>query len=975
MGGLGNFVGIVRLAVRRLRASLTLTLMSLLGLTVAVALIMSIPLFSDAINYNMLRQELRNMSETGNRPPFAFMFRYVGAWYGGIAPEKYQPSDDYLTKVAPATIGLPLQQTVRYVKTDNFRVFPASEAQYADIRQPLAYAYVGYVTAFADHITIIEGNWPALAQRATDTLEVLISQNLATAAGMQVGEEYILLDKGGENSFSGTPEPSQIPVRIAGVWVANDPTEEFWFYTPKSFDDVFFVSEESFTNRVIPAGRYPIYLALWYLVFDGSDVYTENVPGLIGRIVTTQSRAATVLENTSLDVSPMDAMIRYQRKAQLLTVLLLVFSVPVVFLVLYFVGLVSGMVVQRQKAEIAVLKSRGATSLQILLLYLLEGVMVGAVALVLGALLGQVIAMVMGNTKSFLLWVWRTPLPVKMTRTALRFGLGAVALATLASLLPALSAAGYTIVTYKQEMARSLRRPAWQRYFLDVMLMAPPLYGYYVLSQSGSISFLRLGTEGSPFSEPLLFLVPALFMFSTSLFFIRFFPYVMSFLAWFVQRAGNVPMVLAIRHLSRSASFYTGPLLLLILTLSLATFTASMAWTLDQHNTDSVYYRVGSDMRLVELGESTEDSVGGAITGGGGGSQKQEQRASEESDPLAATAVKWLFLPVTEHLRAPGVQAATRVGRFASTASLGGASAQITVYGVDRVDFPRVSYWRSDFAPRPLGSLMNSLALDTGALIVERKFLSDYAIGIGDKVRLSLSSSGLSGSADFTVVAVADHFPTAYPEDGYFAIANLEYLHERIGGQVPYDVWLRTDPAFTAKEIVSNVQSVGLMVLSSDDSRQLVKDYESQPERTGTFGILSVGFVTSALLTVLGFLLYSLVSFQRRFIELGILRAIGLSIGQMSAFLAMEQAFLIGTGMVVGTGLGVWASTLFIQFLQVGAGKYALTPPFEVQLAWSAIVNIYVVFVLMFVLAVGAMMVLLVRMRIFQAVKLGETAG
>ena len=101
----------------------------------------------------------------------------------------------------------------------------------------------------------------------------------------------------------------------------------------------------------------------------------------------------------------MDAMMRYQRKAQLLTILLLVFSVPVVFLVLYFIGLVSGMVVQRQKAEFAVLKSRGATSLQVLLLYLVEGLMIGAVALVLGALIGQLVAMVMGNTKSFLLWV------------------------------------------------------------------------------------------------------------------------------------------------------------------------------------------------------------------------------------------------------------------------------------------------------------------------------------------------------------------------------------------------------------------------------------------------------------------------------------------------------------------------------------------------------------------------------------------
>ena len=63
--------------------------------------------------------------------------------------------------------------------------------------------------------------------------------------------------------------------------------------------------------------------------------------------------------------------------------------------------------------------------------------------------------------------------------------------------------------------------------------------------------------------------------------------------------------------------------------------------------------------------------------------------------------------------------------------------------------------------------------------------------------------------------------------------------------------------------------------------------------------MLSVGFLAAALLTVLGFFLYALFSFRRRFIEMGVLRAVGLSAGQMTVFLASELAFLI----VVGAGL------------------------------------------------------------------------
>ena len=152
-----------------------------------------------------------------------------------------------------------------------------------------------------------------------------------------------------------------------------------------------------------------------------------------------------------------------------------------------------------------------------------------------------------------------------------------------------------------------------------------------------------------------------------------------------------------------------------------------------------------------------------------------------------------------------------------------------------------------------------------------------------------------------------------------------------------------------------------------------IVDEQRRPERQGLFGLLSVGFVAAALLTVLGFLLYALFSFRRRIIELGILRAVGLSAGQMTLFLAWELVFLIVTGLVAGTVLGAWISDLFIPYLQVGAGPAARVPPFLVEIAWPAIFRIYALFGLLFVVALVVLVVLLRRMKIFQAIKLGET--
>lgn len=136
--------------------------------------------------------------------------------------------------------------------------------------------------------------------------------------------------------------------------------------------------------------------------------------------------------------------------------------------------------------------------------------------------------------------------------------------------------------------------------------------------------------------------------------------------------------------------------------------------------------------------------------------------------------------------------------------------------------------------------------------------------------------------------------------------------------------------------------------------------------------MLSVGFLAAAFLTMLGYLIYSYMSFQQRFIQLGVLRAIGLLVKQMAAFLSVEQLAVILSGLVGGTLLGVLTTRLFIPFLQVRTGEHPLTPPFVVQIAWGDVMIVYVVFGAVLVGAVVILRALLRRMNVFRAVKLGE---
>jgi len=960
---LASLWSLVSLAAKRLWSRRWLMLCLLLGLVVAVGLLSSIPLYADAAQNRLLQGKLSAATDSETdagtfQEPFSFLWRYIGAWNGNVKWDTYLPVQQYLTEQAPGVIGLPVKTQVRHVATDKLRLFPSQGAAFVP-DEPLLWVSIGFITGLEDRIQLVEGSFPAAgdADRPGEAVEVLVSRKTAETLGLQVGESYTL--------FASGKSGAQIPVRIAGVWQAIDSADPAWFYRPDAFDEMLLTSEDAFVEQVVPSLSTPVATAVWFQIFDGSRVRPATVNRIVSNVAVAEARVTALLNNTTLDASPMSALQSYGQAASLLTLVLTVFSLPIIGLIAYFISLIAGMVVQRGQSEIAILRSRGITRRQIVNLYLLEGLLLGGVGLAGGLLLGRLIAQLMSRTRTFLdLGILMTnnsqPVAIVLTPTALAYALVGVALTLVAFLLPASLASRHSIVTLRWEQARSSQAPVWQRYYLDVLLLVPPLYGWYQMARQGTAA---LGAGSSdPFSNPLLFLVPVLFCFSLALLLMRVFPLLIRLLAWGAARLPGTTLLLTLRQLARSTTQYLGPLLLLSLTVSLATFTASMALTLDEHLTDQVYYQVGADLALAELGESTEETTQATLPG------------QTVTTTTTTEGAEWLFLPVSEHLSVPGVNAAARVGSYQATANIGGRQQTGRILGIDRLDLPAVAFYRPDFAfNESLGELMNRLAMASDGVLVSSDFLAQQGLAVGDPLHLTVGVAGQYAEVKFTVVGALGMFPTQYPQDGPFFVSNLEHLYDALGGTYPYDVWLTTDASADGTAIVEGVRDLGLVVITAQDARESIAAEQSRPERQGLFGLLSVGFIAAAVLTVVGFVVYAVVSFQRRFIELGMLRAIGLSKAQMGAFLAGELAALILTGIAVGSGLGVWASRLFIPYFQIGTGKTALVPPFVVQLAWQQLGIILVIFAVMFVLAVAVLMVLLNRMRVFEAVKLGET--
>ena len=599
----------------------------------------------------------------------------------------------------------------------------------------------------------------------------------------------------------------------------------------------------------------------------------------------------------------------------------------------------SDIMVASEESEIVTLKSRGASSLQIVGLYLLEMLAIGALCLTAGLLAAGGITQGMGQVYRFLTFAARPLLDLSYSAQVALYAGTATVLGIGATLLSAAGAATRTVVTHQRKTAREeflnrARRSAWLPF--ELLFLAGVIYAYWRLRQQEQALQITQDT----FVDPLLLLAPTIFVAAVALVSLRGLPAVTGLLGRAASRFISVPLWLAITQISRRSGSNRALLFLLIFTIALGLFSATFAGTLDTHYTDVVRYAVGSDLAIRVQWEQV------------GGSSEQ----------------RWRYPPFAVVESIPGVEAATRVLRQPVFVDGLEGNVNATVLGIDRAEFSRAGWWRDDFSQESLGALTNRLALNSMGVLVSRSFIEATGLRVGDN--LSVFVEGISRPINFTIAGVLSYFPTLYPEDGHFFVGNLEHIYRTIGNR-PYDIWMRLASSADPAAILETLRARGFIITDATDSRWETAVWRTDPQRTALFGILSLGFVVATVISGLAFLLHSLFALRQRILQFGLLRAIGLSTAQITAVVVFEKLFLVLLAAVGGSLIGALTSALFVPLLQIGTSVHGSTPPFVVSPAWGQAVKIYLAFAVMVIVTLAIVIGQLRQLRIYEAIKLG----
>lgn len=934
--------GLFWLSLKHLTSRLGLSALALIGIVLAVGLLSSAGFFAQAVDRVILNQELAELSSATNRPAFSTRVYFFPSTRARMGVQTAERAGDSLGNTLAAEIGLPVARRDLQVESGSMALLPplSGDHRYQQFNDYLSSVNVVYIEGVEPHLHVVEGEAYRSAASPPDMLEVWMHAYLADRMGISPGEEFAL-------ALNASTEG--IPVRITGIWQAADAAHRFWFNPPDTkLRDALLVSRDSYIAHIEPLISSRARFVSWHIRLDDSQLNPKYALEYADGYERGMAIIDKYLPGANLDISALDPLRDFVARNTTLTIQLLGFNVPALGFLIYFLIMISAIIARWQQRETAILVSRGLSASGVLGMVIIEECVLFLLGVPLGIGLGMLVAGFMGYTVSFLSFTLRDPIPVSFQGLNWYLIGAGLAVALLARTIPAWRAARTSIV--EQERTRFAQPPFWQKAYLDVLLIAPTWYAYDQLASQGTLAAMVQERTADLFSDPLLILVPALFVLTASLLVMRIFPWLMRILDWGASRTNLLTLHLALRQLGRYSQRYINPLLLVIVCLALGIYTFSMALSLDQWLLDRVRYSVGADVTFEPVPASPGGADGGSVVTDSG-----------------------LFIPtVDEFTDQPGVTAAARVGEFRAEVEMaGGEELRLRFLGVDRLDFAQVAWFRRDFAPDSLGGLMNLLAIEPRNVLLPRDLMALLGLRPGEEFTMKVTlAAGQSVTTQFVAVGIYDHFPTVY-EDGFTVLGNLDHLFSLAGSDYGYRVWLSVDDTLTDQGLKQQIKAMGIDINRWRFVPTLIAEEQARLERVGIFGTLSVGFLAAAAMALLALLVHSSASLQDRMFQFGVLRAVGVLRAQIVGQISIEYVLLTSYGTVAGVGIGAWASQLFSPFFRITAEVRDPLPPLVPLIAHDQVAVLAVVFAAAIIVIEISVTFQALTRRLFDALRMG----
>jgi len=817
---------------------------------------------------------------------------------------------------------------------------------------------------------------------STDTgiFECSISEKTMDHYGLVAGEKIYLHVPDGSGK-------KEIPFVISQICREKDINDPYWAKTLSDMGDVIFVSQDVFDEMMQYYSEDNISYSD-FLMLDYRQINTENASLYDGYME--QFKDADKLYNDNIrDI--LDGFFTQQKTIKLM---LWALELPCLVLLILFIRMISAQILSLEENDILVLRSRGATKLQVFILYLQQSGIIAFAGCVLGIVLGYIMCRAAASTDGFLRFTAKDIGTYKFVWQMLVYAVAAAVIMVLFITVPVWKKSKDAISERSRERI-SKKKPLWEKCFIDVILLA--LSAYLLYNYNKQKSTLAISVLENRSIDPVMILDNSLFIFAAALLCVRLTGLIILLVDRLFKKHFSPAMYASFLQLKRTRYNQGFLAVFLIMTVAGGIFDANMARTMNSNMEKRIVYNVGCDAIY------NEDF---------------RLRIQKNKDG----SVNWMYdepdFGKYESLKNEGIcDGVTRVledERVDISAGSGSVS-DAYLMAINTKEFGETAKLQSDqnddINDAHWFNYLNELAKEPDGVIISSNLAKDLGLKVGDSLNYSryvpeaVDEDQIYASENVKVCAIVKGFPgyerytyetdadkNVTEQEKYLIVANYATVVEKFG-MTPYSVWMNLSKGKTVDDIVGylggensensdstadnltdtqseKVQSEIYRNITS--AQQLIDENKNSATVQITNGMFTLSFILSLIVCSVGFLLYWVMTLKQRELQFGIYRAMGMRMREVKAMLLNEQIFLSFLPLLVGAGIGITATAMFVRLISIiylpqkhniGVNVY-IYPSDMLELTGVLFVAVAVCYVVI--------SRLLKSMKIAQALRLGE---
>lgn len=938
-----------RITMKNILKNKVLNLCLAVGFILSIAVICAVPMYSDSVLNNYIQDIFKtaenklNTSASNDKYTYSAVLKVSKNFnydidYKTLYNGYEQMKQGLFTEDKKLKVPIAAEKVILAFDNISYSYNKDNNKYYSSKNQLL------YISDFSKHINFVKGEMGKDNLSEANEVEVITDKSTFDNFNLELNKSY---------EITSIYNTAPLKLKIVGVFEIKDKKEGFWLDKDTNFYSKFIVTERTFMNILKNNEGYGNLFRNITLetIYDVKGINTNNASFAYnyGRNL----RDAFIYRSGSQAVSTIsDNLKNYVDKEKLYSTVMWIFLIPVIIVVLYYIWMVSGFIVEADKEQIAVLKSRGASKLEIMRLYLYQGLALSFVGLVVGPLLSYLLCKAISYSDGFLAFSREQAINITFTYKIYIFAVAAVIILLSTLLISVYFATERSIVEVRRNKNRYIKL-IFNNKYMDLILLAIAGYGYYNYAVNKNVPLLvASNTEKAPL-DPLLYLTSTVFIIGAGMFCLRLYRYIVKLSFKLGKNRYFHPLYIAIINVMRYHLKNSVALLFVVITVSIGIFNVHVAKDINTSYMNTVKYTTGTDFIL---------------------KGKWDKIPNNNGDNTNSSTYSYIEPSYTNFTKIDGIDRSTKVlNAIDGEVGLGNngivALTATTIMGIIPNEFGQIAYFDSNLLSTHWYNYLNSMTKRKDLVLISKGLSNSAGIKVGDTVFYKIKQ-GLNVKG--TVYAVVDYWPGySNLQSKSLLISNFNYMFSRVP-IAPYEIWMKKKPIVSDEVIYSSIKEDKLQL--TEFKNLDLENYNAKSDifLKGTNSILNLGFLSIGAVTILGFIIYWIISLRSRSLSFGVYRSLGVSTKEITITLIIEQLLTLGASILLGMTVGNIVERLFTPLIKELWYKNRYVIParnlsyVKEYIQFSSIV--FIVFVVSFIILNRY----LADLKINQAIKLGD---